>query len=64
MDTYKKSGSKVRCMTGRYGEYVLIDDLQKLLYRDAIKLANQRKDAMSASTYAVALAEQLDDLKN
>ena len=61
-DDYKKSGNAVRCMAGRYGTYVLVDDLQKMLYKDALKLANDGKK--TASSYAHRLADSIGDLKN
>lgn len=56
-----KSGHQVRTMAGRYGEYVLVSDLQKILLRDAVRLLRDGEEV--ASTYAERLAENLGTMR-
>jgi len=56
-----EDGSVMRCMMGRYGEYVLIQDLQQMLYKDALKL--ERKGESDVATYVQTLADGLGRMK-
>jgi len=50
----------VRTMDGRYGIYVLVDDLQQALYKDALRL--QKDGLVDAATYAEQMAENLGNM--
>jgi hypothetical protein len=49
-------------MIGRYGTYVLVDDLQKSLYKDAVTAAKDGE--VKVAEYAETVAENLEKLKN
>jgi hypothetical protein len=67
MDDYKytrteEAGHNVRTIMGRYGEYILIEDVQKILLQDSLKL--QRDGQNVASIYAESFAKALENMKN
>lgn len=64
MKTYEdkyKEGNPVRTMMGRYGECILISDLQQILLRDAVRM--QRDGQVVAAAYAETMAENLGKLR-
>ena len=61
MEEDMEKETKIRCIKGKYGVYMLIDDLQKSLYKDAYS-ALKRQDTKVAQ-FAEGLAERLEDLK-
>ena len=55
-----KKDHVVRTLKGRYGEYILISDLQKIMLKDAVMLLQVGEK--SASNYMVKFAERLDTM--
>jgi len=55
-------GGIVRTMQGRYGEYILVDDLVRHILKDALALSKDGEYA--AADYAEALVKALEKLKS